>query len=357
MILKEVNEVNILASVFATNALQVDVVGPMLKVIGPFLVLAAIIKIVTLFMPATNKKRPRNVKAENMHKACSNRNLIPCPDCKGLISPKARVCPHCGAPVDANYVREFEEQRNKIRRVERVTKFFANIITMGFFGICLFIGAITSKTIPFRGVCVFLGALLIAVSAIGTYIHFNKGKMKGKMGELLVAARLRKGLPEGEYKILNNLYLPLDDGATTQIDHVVVSRFGVFVVETKNYSGWIFADASSKVWTQTIYHTKNTFQNPIRQNYRHVCAITDNLGLPKEYIRGVVAFTGDCEFKTPMPDGVVYSRRLADYIKSFATPILKDCEKEEIIVALNEWDTSVTPAQRVAHVDNLQRCH
>ena len=342
-----------IALVFAANAQHVDVVGPMLKAIGPFLVLAAIIKIVTLFMPATNKRRHRNVKAESMHKASSNRNLIPCPDCKGLISPKARVCPHCGAPVDANYVREFEEQRNKIRREERESKFFAKIITMGFFGTCLFVGAIASKTIPCRGVCVFIGFVLIALSVIRIYCHFNKGRM----GECLVAARLRKGLPEGEYEILNNIYLPIDDGATTQIDHVVVSRFGVFVVETKNYSGWIFADASSSVWTQTIYQVKNTFQNPIRQNYRHVCAIADNLGIPKEYIRSVVAFTGDCEFKTPMPDGVVYSRKLVDYIKSFTTPILNDRVKEEILAALREWDASVTPAQRAAHVDNLRRRH
>ena len=339
------------ALVFAANAQQVNVLGPLLKPLVPFLVLAVIIKLATFFMPAQNKNHSQKTKGVNWQQVNSVRNLIPCSDCKGLISPKANMCPNCGAPVDATYVKVFLEKRNKARRVERESSFAVKMITMGFFGLLLFIGAIVSEPIPYRGFCIFIGLVLILLSAIRTYVHFNKGKI----GEFLVAARIRNGLPEGEYEILNNIHLPIDDGATTQIDHIVVSRFGVFVVETKNYSGWIFADASSKVWTQTLYHAKNTFQNPIRQNYCHICAIADNLGIPKEYIHGVVAFTGDCEFKTPMPDGVVYSRKLADYIKSFGAPILKEREKAEILVALREWNASVTSEQRAAHVDNLRR--
>ena len=227
------------------------------------------------------------------------------------------------------------------------------MIMTGFVGLFIIICAIAFGSGLGMFIWICIGLLLDVSSIIRIYAFFNKGKM----GELLVMTRLRKGLPVDEYDILNNIYLPIGGGATTQIDHVVVSRFGVFVVETKNYSGWIFADASSKVWTQTIYHAKNTFQNPIRQNYRHVCAIADNLRLPKEYIRGVVAFTGNCEFKTPIPDGVVYSRKLADYIKSFASPILKEQEKAEILLALREWDASVTPQQRASHVDNLRQSH
>ena len=109
-----------------------------------------------------------------------------------------------------------------------------------------------------------------------------------------------------------------------------------------------------------VEHTtdiKNSFQNPIRQNYRHICAISENLGIPVKYIRGVIAFTGDCEFKTPMPEGVVYSKKLASYIKSFAMPLLKDREVEDIIGALQEWDASVTQEQRESHIENLKKSH
>ena len=70
-------------------------------------------------------------------------------------------------------------------------------------------------------------------------------KQKGARGERLVAQRLRDGLPE-EYRIMNDVYLPLPDGTTTQIDHIVVSQYGIFVVETKTYSGWIFGEEGSR---------------------------------------------------------------------------------------------------------------
>src|SRR5574344_1061965 len=148
--------------------------------------------------------------------------------------------------------------------------------------------------------------ILGVVSFIATIIFLRLILLgKGKIGEINVANRLKK-LPKEDYWIINDLMLKFGNW-TTQIDHVVVSRYGVFVIETKNYTGWIFASADAKVWTQTIYKEKNTFQNPLHQNYRHICAISDNLNVPKEAMTGIVAFTGDCEFKTEMPENVVFS--------------------------------------------------
>ena len=65
-----------------------------------------------------------------------------------------------------------------------------------------------------------------------------------------------------------------------QIDHVVVSIYGIFVIETKNYSGWIFGDENSQYWAQVIYKTKNRFYNPILQNRGHIKALQ---GLLQDY--------------------------------------------------------------------------
>lgn len=207
------------------------------------------------------------------------------------------------------------------------------------------------------GINGFIGLVigLIVVKVVLSLV-FKSAKVKGKIGEAIVSGRLRKNLPENEYVVIDDVYLPIE-GGTTQIDHLVVSKYGVFVVETKNYSGWIFADGKSKVWTQVSFKKKHTLQNPIRQNYLHVCTIADLLGVPKEILVGVVAFTGDCEFKTPMPEGVVYSRRLAKYIREFDRPILKDKEVAEIIEAIKEWQASVSPQERKQHVANLKKRH
>ena len=202
-----------------------------------------------------------------------------------------------------------------------------------------------------------LGFAIGLVIALRIFLlWWNSPKQKGKRGEKLVAERLRKGLPD-EYRILNDIYLPLPDGTTTQIDHIVVSQYGVFVVETKTYSGWIFGDERSREWTQSIYRKKSRFQNPTRQNYKHICALADNLGIDKSYFYGVVAFTGDCTFKTDMPEGVVYSRHAAEYIRSFGQPIIKVEQVGEVASVIAEWQGTLSEKQIDSHVANLQKCH
>lgn len=197
-------------------------------------------------------------------------------------------------------------------------------------------------------------AIVVAISILAAL--FNSPSRKGARGERIVASRLRDGLPE-ECQILNDVYLPLPDGSTTQIDHIVVCQYGIFVVETKNYSGWIFGNENSAKWTQTIYHSKHSFQNPIRQNYRHICALADNLKIPRDYFKSVVAFAGNCDFRTEMPEGVVYSRKAAQYIRSFTTPRIKPSQIPEIASAILAWQGSVSEERRSAHVQNLKRRH
>ena len=200
------------------------------------------------------------------------------------------------------------------------------------------------------------GAIFLVIVLKLFFWWWNSPKQKGKRGEKLVAGRLRKGFPD-EHRIVHGIYLPPPDGTTTQIDHIVVSQYGVFVVETKTYSGWIFGDEKSREWTQSIYRKKSRFQNPMRQNYKHICALADNLGIDKSYFHGVVAFTGDCTFKTEMPPGVVYSRRAADYIRSYNTPIIKPSQIDELDSAIAEWQGTLSEGQIKGHVANLKKRH
>ena len=202
----------------------------------------------------------------------------------------------------------------------------------------------------------FWWVLAIALAIKISLVWLKSPKGRGKVGELLVAGVLRARLPK-EYLILNDIYLPLPDGSTTQIDHIVVSQYGVFVVETKTYSGWIFGDEKSAQWTQTIYRKKSRFQNPIRQNYRHICALADNLGIDKSYFKGVVVFGGDSRFKTEMPAGVVYPGRVAEYIRDFTEPMIKPEQVPEVASAITEWQATLGKSQKKDHVANLEKRH
>ena len=110
----------------------------------------------------------------------------------------------------------------------------------------------------------FLPALIvILVSSAILYLRFNKGKIAEKM----VHHKLMR-LPE-EYHVIDDVLL-MSNGRSTQIDHIVVSPYAVFVIETKGYKGWILGGENAEYWTQIIYKRKSTFYNPIHQNDGHI---------------------------------------------------------------------------------------
>ncbi|WP_028865217.1 nuclease-related domain-containing protein [Psychromonas aquimarina] len=138
---------------------------------------------------------------------------------------------------------------------------------------------------------------------------------KGVFGEFLVNFLLKKFLPQEQYTLIKNVTLPTENG-TTQIDHIVVSQFGVFVIETKNMKGWIFGNAKQKQWTQKIFKYTGKFQNPLHQNYKHTQTLAACLDIPSELIYSVIVFIGDSTFKTKMPENVTYARGCVEYIKT-----------------------------------------
>lgn len=144
---------------------------------------------------------------------------------------------------------------------------------------------------------------------------------KGLLGEFIVNTAAKWMLNKDDYHLIKNVTLPTEDG-TTQIDHVIVSVFGVFVVETKNMKGWIFGSADQSTWTQKIFKVTNKFQNPLHQNYKHVKTLQTLLGLGDHQIFSVVVFVGDSTFKTEMPLNVTYGAGYIRYIKSQVLPVL-----------------------------------
>jgi len=109
---------------------------------------------------------------------------------------------------------------------------------------------------------------------------FKTPFFKGFIGEVIINIVSTLFLDKNKYHLIKNVTLPTEDG-TTQIDHIIVSKYGIFVVETKNMKGWIFGGERQKMWTQTIFKHKAKFQNPLHQNYKHIKTIKNTLNLGK----------------------------------------------------------------------------
>lgn len=114
-------------------------------------------------------------------------------------------------------------------------------------------------------------------------------------------------LPRREYSHFHKIVIPTTRG-TTEIDHLIVSRFGVFVVELKDYSGWILGSAADPFWTAVYFKRKYRFQNPLHQNFGHLKAVEELLRVDPRALHGLVVFRGSFRFKTPVPSGVLLHR-------------------------------------------------
>ncbi len=181
-------------------------------------------------------------------------------------------------------------------------------------------------------------------------------KIKGSVGELLLCVMLKTKLDSSTYRFLRNITLPTVNG-TTQIDHIVVSRYGIFVIETKTYNGWIYGGEREAQWTQVLYRRKFRFQNPLRQNYKHTKTLSDLTGIPHDMFKSLVLFSGHSTFKTNMPENVMHFRHAASYIKSHQAEIFSDQQVKEFVSAIQEWANTVTVKQKRSHVKIRQAAH
>jgi hypothetical protein len=160
-----------------------------------------------------------------------------------------------------------------------------------------------------------ISAIILAVIVLIISIWLRRSK--GRIGEHRVAHILSK-LPKDRYQVINNLLLRTSSDSTTQIDHVVISQYGIFVIETKFYKGWIYGGENSEYWTQNIYGHKYSLRNPIHQNQGHIRALKHLL---KDFgdipFISIVAFSRQCRLGVNASTPVIYWNQIPRIINQF----------------------------------------
>ncbi len=185
-------------------------------------------------------------------------------------------------------------------------------------------------------------------------------KLKGGIGETRVHWKL-SALNSEEYTTFHDMLLRTKRG-TSQIDHVVVSVYGIFVIETKYYKGWIFGHEKSEYWTQTLYHEKNKFRNPIRQNLAHVHALKEVLSdfghIP---FHSIVVFAGSAELKgVTAQTPVIYAKELKSTIRALSrVPVLTPEKLSEVAARLIECNVPGKQGRKehAAQVRHVAKSH
>ncbi|MBS0620890.1 MAG: NERD domain-containing protein [Verrucomicrobia bacterium] len=200
---------------------------------------------------------------------------------------------------------------------------------------------------------------LVVGYAIGIYRKSrleNSREALENSGEALVRHSLEEYCKNNNAHVLNCVTLRLEDGSTTQIDHILVSTKGIFVIETKHYKGWIFGNAKSKAWAQVIYKNKYTFQNPLLQNYKHVKVVQYIFEfLESRFIHNIVVFSGESIFKTPGVDNVYHVEELIPAIEKHLDGALSLNRIQFCVGRLEYMRLKLTRETDVEHQAYLER--
>lgn len=116
----------------------------------------------------------------------------------------------------------------------------------------------------------FLIIIIPIILIIVFVIYLKRPETRGKRGEKKVKRVIGKTI-ENEQYVINDLIV-INDNKTSQIDHIVINSRGIFVIETKNYSGEIYGSENQREWTQVLAYgnIKNKLYNPLKQNATHV---------------------------------------------------------------------------------------
>lgn len=149
--------------------------------------------------------------------------------------------------------------------------------------------------LPYILIAVAALALIIFALYIPKMLRTARLKKQGRVGEEKVATILRNYALMREYKVINDISIPLYD-TCTQIDHILIGSFGLLLIETKSHKGDIYAEPKAKEWTHVIGGKKQKIYNPLLQNKAHVDALRYQLQKHKIYkvpVEALVVFSAE----------------------------------------------------------------
>lgn len=175
---------------------------------------------------------------------------------------------------------------------------------------------------------------------------------KGKYGEYLTYKSL-KYFENTDGKLLFNLYIPKGEYKTTEIDVLLICTKGLFVVESKNYSGWIFGNEIQRNWTQIIYNHKKHFYNPIMQNKSHIKCLKNLVGqnIP---MFSVIVFSDRCTLKdiTIKSDAIRVINQ--HNLQAFITRICNNIEQNLLTeMEINDIYNTLYPYTQVSYQEKI----
>jgi restriction system protein len=199
--------------------------------------------------------------------------------------------------------------------------------------------------------------LLLSLLAGLFILKLFYARIKGGVGEWRVNRMLR-GLPAEKYRVLPNLLIPDGIGGLTQIDHLVVSRFGLFVIETKNWDGWVFGSEKEAKWKITYRGgARSDVPNPLRQNWGHAQAVlrlVEVLGVAPSSVHNVVFLSPQATLKKGPIPGVV-QQGLCAHLMGYREHLMSDDVVDQVAGVLERVSLSSDAKAVARHRSEIRK--
>ncbi len=145
----------------------------------------------------------------------------------------------------------------------------------------------------------------------------------GTIGYARTRRLLQSSLPRAQYTSFHGVRLPAS-GGTLFYHHIVVSRFGIFVIDSLYKPGLLSGTAAQARWTQTRWFGRARFDNPVHENFLRVQALERLLGLPLSRFMPMVVLSGHKQIKPPVPAGVFTAHQLIPHIRRHSQHVLSE---------------------------------
>ena len=178
--------------------------------------------------------------------------------------------------------------------------------------------------------------------------------LKGKIGEYRVSKAILINFDVESYRLINDVTLSTEHG-TTQIDHIVVSRNGIFVIETKNLRGKIFGSNSDYKWTQKIGKSTYKFYSPLKQNSKHLDVLSSSLLIERSKFVSMVVFVGaTVETAYKLPITITTLKSMPKLISSYTYKTLTTDEIDQVVNKIESIRRKPGLITDLSHVLNLK---
>ena len=185
--------------------------------------------------------------------------------------------------------------------------------------------------------------------AVCFILRLFQNKIIGFFGELWVKRELKK--LNKEYRVINDVMIKTEDGKTHQIDHIVISRYGIFVIETKQLNAYITGNDYNKKWLYKTKKKTHYINNPVHQNYGHIQALKEILNIEQNKFISIVCITSNAKIKIDSTK-VVFVDKLLEKIKSYNIKIIDN--KEEIYNKIKSSNIT-NKIERKHHIKNAKK--